>query len=443
VSLIVYCFRRGFEPVFLPIPPLMASPSHPLVVTSHPVTSTPQPSPSHSEADKEILTLPHTPTSTATSGASSSRRHPAHTPQHRKASSVSSPRPAAKVVSRSLSLRESQVRSLTPDELNVSEREGGGAEKRESVMVTPPENLPPSPPLTSQETDGDEDVDSEEAVQGESQAEHEHEQDVTEGWQHRDTAARRSRELADRDHPLSEGLSGDARVDIDLERGRDEPEPRERTRPSIEADVAEHSGVTKPFEIIRRPRRLTSPKPPHSSYYMGPPTGTTAYSTPPCGQIGLHHPREIVRIERDYDHGELVQFSTSYPLELQGRITPTQFLETINALNEGLIRAHSIAASCFDNTLAVLTLWMSTLVLESRYAKEMKRLQLLVDALNAELYNPQGLNILWPRKSAFLFVSATSCFSFGPPLDALSFHAAAQLEIEYYVSIPRSVLLCL
>ncbi|KAF8503949.1 Golgin subfamily A member 7/ERF4 family-domain-containing protein, partial [Hysterangium stoloniferum] len=147
------------------------------------------------------------------------------------------------------------------------------------------------------------------------------------------------------------------------------------------------------------------PKPPHSSYYIGPPSNMSAYGTPPCGQMGVHHPREIVRIERDYDHGELVQFSSAYPLEIQGRITPTQFLETINALNEGLIRAHSVRAAALYNVLAVLTLWISPLFLESRYDKEMGRLQQLVDVLNAELYNPQGLNILWPRKSAFLFVS--------------------------------------
>jgi hypothetical protein len=34
----------------------------------------------------------------------------------------------------------------------------------------------------------------------------------------------------------------------------------------------------------------------------------------------------------------------------------------------------------------------------------MQRLERLIDALNAELYNPVGLNILLPRKVAFLFV---------------------------------------
>ncbi|KIJ33065.1 hypothetical protein M422DRAFT_174116 [Sphaerobolus stellatus SS14] len=169
-------------------------------------------------------------------------------------------------------------------------------------------------------------------------------------------------------------------------------------------------GVTKPFEIIRSEHRLSTPKPPKSSYYMGPPAGPTAYFTPPVGQLGVHHPREIVRIERDYDYGELVQFSSAFPLELQGRITPTQFLETINVLNEGLIRAHSLSSAAFYNTLAVLTFWLSPLFIKDRYRREMEKLAYLIDALNAELYNPVGLNILWPRKSAFLF-----------------------LEIEYYV----------
>jgi hypothetical protein len=33
----------------------------------------------------------------------------------------------------------------------------------------------------------------------------------------------------------------------------------------------------------------------------------TAYGTDPIGEIGVHHPREILRIERDYSAGELPQ----------------------------------------------------------------------------------------------------------------------------------------
>ncbi|OBZ80028.1 hypothetical protein A0H81_00166 [Grifola frondosa] len=85
---------------------------------------------------------------------------------------------------------------------------------------------------------------------------------------------------------------------------------------------------------------------------LWPPPADSAYGTDPIGQIGVHHPREIVRIERDYTGGELVQFAPSYPLELEGRVTPTQFLETINAINELLISAHSLRHSFFDNALS-------------------------------------------------------------------------------------------
>ncbi|KAF8575911.1 hypothetical protein K439DRAFT_1397787 [Ramaria rubella] len=378
-----------------------------MVAPLHPVTShTPPPQPP--DADKENLNIPYTPVSNAhpPSAPSSSRRH-----SHLKTGSLSSPPPPPPAPtskrhshshSLSLSLHDSPLRELTPEKLESHPHPYDGAVGRNSVMVTPPANLPPSPPLTNHDTDGegetdtdiDADVDSDEAAHGESVETHDRERDVTEAW--RDTTAQ--------SHPLED--EGAARVDIDLEKGPEQPLPRVRSRPSVEVetDVLQLAGVTRPFEIVRRPKRTTSPKPPHSSYYMGPPMGPTAYATPPCGQIGVHHPREIVRIERDYDHGELVQFSTSYPLELQGRITPTQFLETVNALNEGLIRAHSLAGACVDNTLAVLTLWISTFFLQSTYEREMGRLQQVVDALNAELYNPQGLNILWPRKSAFLFL---------------------------------------
>ena len=129
---------------------------------------------------------------------------------------------------------------------------------------------------------------------------------------------------------------------------------------------------------------------PHSSYYFGPPPADCAYGTPPVGHIGVHHPREIIRIERDYASGEVVQFTPIYPLELEGRvgilslflpagadliagrrvqITPTQFLETINDINEILISAYSIRHSFVYNFFAIATLQLSTLLVASHYTK--------------------------------------------------------------------------
>ncbi|KAI0706204.1 Golgin subfamily A member 7/ERF4 family-domain-containing protein [Cytidiella melzeri] len=157
----------------------------------------------------------------------------------------------------------------------------------------------------------------------------------------------------------------------------------------------------KGFSVRRQPPRR--PQIPHSAYYSGPPPLDSAFHTDPIGQIGLHHPREIIRVERDYEGGELVQFSSTYPLELDGRITPTQFLETINTINERMISAHSLRWSCFDNALSFFTLQLSRVFVTSHYDR-MRRLQKSLDELNTTLYNPVGLNILWPRNVAFMFL---------------------------------------
>ncbi|KAG6831630.1 hypothetical protein H0H92_008707 [Tricholoma furcatifolium] len=123
------------------------------------------------------------------------------------------------------------------------------------------------------------------------------------------------------------------------------------------------------FRTLQSTTHTTRPLIPKSSYYFGPPPSDSAFFTPPVGRIGIHHPREIIRIERDYTGGELVQFAPIYPLELEGRITPTHFLESINAINELLISAHSLRHSFLDNTIAVLTFQLSRLFLTSHYDK--------------------------------------------------------------------------
>jgi len=166
-----------------------------------------------------------------------------------------------------------------------------------------------------------------------------------------------------------------------------------------------HGGYGAPRRVHEFGKRGSSrPLVPHSSYYFGPPPPDSAYGTDPIGQIGVHHPREIVRVERDYTGGELPQFAAVYPLELEGRITPTQFLETINAINELLISAHSLNHSLIDNALAFFSLQISKAVKKSHYEKEMDRLRHVIDEFNTKIYNPVGLNILWPRKVAFLFL---------------------------------------
>jgi hypothetical protein len=129
---------------------------------------------------------------------------------------------------------------------------------------------------------------------------------------------------------------------------------------------------------------------PVSRYRFGSPPEDSAYFSPPVGQIGVHHPREIVRVERDYTGGEVMQFSSVYPLELEGRvsdpfmglrlclglgfnldcqITPTQFMESINAINEILISAYSLWHSVLDNCVEIFSLQVSRVLLSTHYER--------------------------------------------------------------------------
>ncbi|KAG8220220.1 Golgin subfamily A member 7/ERF4 family-domain-containing protein [Butyriboletus roseoflavus] len=227
-----------------------------------------------------------------------------------------------------------------------------------------------------------------------------------------------SLEMSEKGRGRKFGSSGRNARHLHLEFKRPSPQPWDEIDPpgdSNEMYTSDYYSTlnSKRFATLQKSRRR--PLIPHSAYYFGPPPPDSAYGTLPVGQIGVHHPREIVRIERDYAGGELIQFSPIFPLELDGRITPTQFHQTINDINEILISAHSIQRTFVDNLLAVVTLQLSTLVMSSHYEKEMRRLKRKIEEMNTGLYNPVGLHILWPQRVAFLF-----------------------LEIEYYVSLVPS-----
>jgi len=285
--------------------------------------------------------------------------------------------------------------------------EEGRAPQRESSIW--PNDLPPSPPLTRPNT-------------GQSVLQ---EQDITEDETLDPLQTEMCGSEEDLNHDLSNTVVGGHGAEED---GQEEPPKpratvvRQASRIQLDAklepqpwdlvDPPETNGQTnaeyyaaaklQKYNTLNSSRARTLI--PKSSYYFGPPPSDSAYGTQPVGQIGVHHPREILRVERDYTGGELIQFAPIYPLELEGRITPTQFLESINAINELLISAHSLRHSFLDNILSVFTLQLSRLITTSHYDKEMRRLQHLINELNAQVYNPVGLNILWPHKVAFLFM---------------------------------------
>lgn len=206
------------------------------------------------------------------------------------------------------------------------------------------------------------------------------------------------------------------------------------TKPSPVRTPVQSQRQLQPWDLIEPPQSVKGSSQSHrrlipkSSYYFAPPPPNSAFYTQPQGVIGVHHPREILRIERDYTGGEtVVQFAPIWLLELEGRITPTQFLESINLINEHLIEVHAVWKAAVENVLECASLGLSRLLWKGFYQrvssfvyvpkiitqcnysffKDMEELQKLFDQLNRTLFNPAGLNLLWPRKVGFLFVSSS------------------------------------
>ncbi|KAG0147278.1 hypothetical protein CROQUDRAFT_722417 [Cronartium quercuum f. sp. fusiforme G11] len=132
------------------------------------------------------------------------------------------------------------------------------------------------------------------------------------------------------------------------------------------------------------------------------------FGTAPSGVIGKTRPRAVVRIERDYSArgatSGRVQFWDGWVAELEGRITPLQLQNTLNDLNSILASAYDPYRSIFDNTLSVLTFYLSPLILTTHYKKQMKLFAETLKKANQTIFNPAGLNLLHPRKVAFLFL---------------------------------------
>ncbi|SNX85157.1 uncharacterized protein MEPE_03866 [Melanopsichium pennsylvanicum] len=143
---------------------------------------------------------------------------------------------------------------------------------------------------------------------------------------------------------------------------------------------------------------------PVSSYYFGPPDSTRTFGSGVTGKPGVTFAKEIVRIERDYSAGELPQFHSSFPLELEDRISPTTLSEIVNDINQLLIDAHNPTHTWIDNIVAILTFYLSSIMLGTHYKKTIEKLNNYIDKVNKDLLHPVGLALVNPVKTAFLFI---------------------------------------
>lgn len=113
--------------------------------------------------------------------------------------------------------------------------------------------------------------------------------------------------------------------------------------------------------------------------------------------------RHVVRIERDYSNGMVVQYLNTFPSQLRGRITIDQFQKSIGILNNLFELADGSSFAHFiDNFLAVVTIYTSQLFLTSQYEKRMKTIREFISSENERLYNPAGLVLKDPGHNGFL-----------------------------------------
>lgn len=98
------------------------------------------------------------------------------------------------------------------------------------------------------------------------------------------------------------------------------------------------------------------------------------------------------------------RFHTSFPMELEGRITQPQFQHLINEINSHLQSAYSPQSAFWENVLAILTWHTSLFWWRGRFETELRKVEQVIERANDEVYNGLGLNVLSPRHVGLQFL---------------------------------------
>ncbi|KAI8050147.1 Golgin subfamily A member 7/ERF4 [Gilbertella persicaria] len=117
-------------------------------------------------------------------------------------------------------------------------------------------------------------------------------------------------------------------------------------------------------------------------------------------------PVKAIRIERDYSLGDgITRFSTEYPVELTGKISPEQFAHTITEINRIMDYADRLTwLIVLENIVETLTIYLWPIFFSTHYQRVVKRLLAFIESENSNVYYSQALSISNPVKSAFLFI---------------------------------------
>jgi hypothetical protein len=114
-----------------------------------------------------------------------------------------------------------------------------------------------------------------------------------------------------------------------------------------------------------------------------------------------------VRVDREYRQDERCRFvAEPMPTALEGRITPEEFRETIQALNNLLASGEdSTGRSFLRNLFSCATLYLGFCCTRSNYQLTLDKASAFLAEENKRLYRKRGLQWRDPRETAFLHVS--------------------------------------
>ncbi|XP_014670202.1 PREDICTED: golgin subfamily A member 7-like [Priapulus caudatus] len=104
-----------------------------------------------------------------------------------------------------------------------------------------------------------------------------------------------------------------------------------------------------------------------------------------------------VFIQRDYSEGTFCRFQNKFPPELEGKVEPSVFEQTMNTLNSKYYEAERRASRTYcEGCLACLTAYVIYLCMDTHYEKCLKSIARYIQEQNKSVYLPRGLMIVDP-----------------------------------------------
>ena len=116
-----------------------------------------------------------------------------------------------------------------------------------------------------------------------------------------------------------------------------------------------------------------------------------------------------VFIQRDYSEGVGVKFDTKLPIELQGKLDPSEFEQIINRINEIYQNAERLTArTVLENCLSCMTAYLLLICMPTQYEKNVQKASEFIINENDRLFIPRGLLMVDPIERGLRCVSNIS-----------------------------------